>query len=102
MRAIVEASRDAADFSMANQPRQRHADAAGISQIREIMGREGPTPSLPRHPGEDLAMEGLAWRCTNHVEKYVLFFQQVNPSLFWSLDPFGMLGVEFRMLGFEF
>jgi hypothetical protein len=80
MRAIVEAPRDPADFSIANQPRQRHADATGIAQIREIMGSEGPSTPLPRHTREDLTMERLAWRGTIHVENYVLFFQQVNPS----------------------
>jgi hypothetical protein len=82
MRAIVETSREPADFPIANQPRERHADTAGIAQIREIMGRESPTAPLPRNTGEDLTMERLAWRSAFHVENYVLFFQQVNPSSF--------------------
>ena len=88
MQTIVEAPRDATDFPIANQPRQRHADTSGIAHIREIMGSESPPSSLPRDPGEDLTMVGLAWRCTIHVEKYVLFFQQVNPSSFWTYYPF--------------
>jgi hypothetical protein len=78
VRAVVKSSRNPADLAVPDQPGQSHADAPRITEIGEVMRREGPTPPHFPHSGKDLLIDRLGWRGAHHVENSALFLQQIK------------------------
>jgi hypothetical protein len=81
VRAIVDAARDAADFSVANKTSERHPHGTRITEIGEVMWREGPATTLLRHAAEDDLALGDGGSGRFHVENNDRFFQQIKVGI---------------------
>ena len=76
VRRVVETVADSTDSVAAHQAGQRHADGAGIAQIRKIMRGERPARPLRLDPAEDLLW--VIGGGNFHVENNARFFQRIK------------------------